>query len=150
MGRNINQFNLIGKFYKIIRKKKKHKTKDKNKKKTKNRDLSLPTSYFLRTWMMLTELFLSSGPTHCSMRTPSLNSPLTRPKSTSIENCGGFHSGTVTGHPPNVSITCLNGTSPIFCICSAITKKKNVNKLDNFIPRFEIEFFLLQLFSNFI
>lgn len=72
---------------------------------------------------MLTELFLSSGPIHCSMRTPSLYVPLIFPRRSSREKGGGFQSATATGHPPNDSRTSRKGSSPVLLSCSGVNKK---------------------------
>jgi len=77
------------------------------------------SSYFVRTCRMFTEEFLSSGPTHWSIRIPSLYSPLRRPSNVSTENSGGFQSGWVTGHPPSDSKTIRRGASPSFRIWAA-------------------------------
>jgi hypothetical protein len=68
---------------------------------------------------MFTDEFLSSGPTHWSISTPSLYSPLRRPSKVSTENSGGFQSGRVTGHPPRDAKTILRGASPSFRIWAA-------------------------------
>lgn len=66
-----------------------------------------------RTWMMLAEEFLSSGPTHCSIKTPSLYSPRKRPSKTSTGYCGARHLlPSTAGHPPSFSSTPRNGASP--------------------------------------
>jgi len=77
------------------------------------------SSYFVRTCRMFTEEFLSSGPTHWSIRIPSLYSPLSRPSNVSTENSGGCQSGWVTGHPPSDSKTFRRGASPSFRIWAA-------------------------------
>lgn len=78
-----------------------------------------PSSYFvLRTWRMFTDEFLSSGPTHCSMRTPALYSPRSLPRSVSMLKGGGVHWGLVTGQPPRSSRTLRKGASPSFRICA--------------------------------
>lgn len=84
--------------------------------------IRVSSSYiFLRTWMMLTELFLSSGPIHCSISTPSFSAPLIFPNSVSSANGGGCQSVTATGHPPKNASTSLNGSSPMRRSCSVNT-----------------------------
>lgn len=75
-------------------------------------------SYFVRTWRMFTEEFLSSGPTHISIRTPSLSSPLIRPSISSRLMSGGCHLCLLTGQPPRPSNTVRRGPSPCLRICS--------------------------------
>lgn len=66
---------------------------------------------------MFIEEFLSSGPTHCSKSTPSLNSPRNRPRRTSTEYGGALHKEPSTaGQPPSDFSTLRNGSSPIFRI----------------------------------
>lgn len=70
-----------------------------------------------RTWMMLAEEFLSSGPIHCSSSTPSLYSPRSRPRRTSIEYVGGLQDGpTTAGQPPSRFRVLFKGASPISLI----------------------------------
>lgn len=69
------------------------------------------------TWMMLTDEFLSSGPTHCSIMTPWLSSPLSRPSRFSTDPtsapCPVDHSTSRTGHPPSDWSVSRRTVSPV-------------------------------------
>jgi hypothetical protein len=62
---------------------------------------------------MLTEEFLSSGPTHGSIIIPSLNSLFNRPSRTSIPYVGGCQFLSITGQPPTDFKRFRIGISPI-------------------------------------
>jgi len=105
--------------------------------------LSSSSSYFVRTCRIFTEEFLSSGPTHWSIRIPSLYSPLRRPSNVSTENSGGFQSGWVTGQPPSDSKTVRRGASPSLRIWAA--RKKHTLKdgtRDRKIGKLGIKYYL--------
>ena len=75
---------------------------------------------FVFTWMMLTDEFLSSGPTHCSIMTPWLSSPLSRPSKFSTDAtlapCPVDHPTSRTGHPPRDWRVCRRIMSPVALI----------------------------------
>lgn len=72
------------------------------------------------TCKILTDEFLSSGPTRTDTMKCSLSSALIFPKSCSIVQFGLFQSGSSTGHPPSDRINAFNGLSPIRRISAKI------------------------------
>lgn len=65
---------------------------------------------------MLTDEFLSSGPTRTDTKKCSLSSALIFPINCSIVQFGLFQSDSSTGHPPSDRIKAFNGSSPISLI----------------------------------